>query len=715
MDDQNSTGSQLSAESGTSSKPDPGKALSKAAIAAEYASLGLSVAGTVSAFVSKQVAYAAAPISVSLFLSLLNRQRLNQQLAQQARLSAQQAQILNQLGEGLEPLQEKVTGLQGDVDAQAQVEHDRPDLAAKFTRDLDQARAATATQIEQLQAAISGSASQAQLAQLQTEFSEQQARLEDKLGQSQSLFEQVEGVQEQFQSYVQSHEAVHQGLGADAAAHVDALSQRLAWLEKQLKPPVSTPELAPEPELIAQPEPPLTSVTAPPPVATLFLNLGIDFGTRYTKVCFQNISDEQSEIIPFRPQTQNLSDALLLSQIGILPDGQLLAGLSESQWEELQLPDLKVLDGLKMRLADLDMEETQTGWRLEAFPELDEPEMVENLCAYYLSRVIQKSQAWVRENRSQLVANEIIGWSANVGVPVAYCDEQSVGDRFKRVLTLAWLLSNQPQTQVLTIQLLQEQMNELRQHTEEFVESFNCKAIPEIGAEAWSFFHSREAQDGYYLFFDIGDGTIDGCAFHFERRNGESHVEFYYAKVCPLGVRALGQSLSQELSLPIETINTLFHNEPHHQRLTQSPQRKAVQQMLANVIIQGGKIYDAHHPGEKIEVYKEKLHVFLGGGGSQIPFFERLPQDTYQEFGHRNSGIQGYEVRRLPASKKLTMNGISTKDFHRFSVAFGLATDYANFESAISLPRQMEREKPRRYSASVANQPIKFEDTKDSM
>ncbi len=491
------------------------------------------------------------------------------------------------------------------------------------------------------------------------------------------------------------------------------MNQRLAWLEKQLQqvrqpepPTLLPPTIAPEPA------PPSEPVAPPVEIATLFLNLGIDFGTRFTKVCFQNLSDEQSEIIPFRSEMPDLSDALLLSQIGVLPDGQLLAGLSESQWQELQLPDLKVLDGLKMRLADLDLGETQVGWRLENFPELDEPEMVENLCAYYLSRVMQKAQAWVREQRPQLVAEQIIEWSANVGVPVAYCDEQSVGDRFQRVLTLAWLLSNQPQTQVLTIQLLQEQMNGLRSQLKQAV---NCHAVPEIGAESWSFLNSREAQEGYYLFFDIGDGTIDGCAFNYERTDGEPQVEFYHGQVQPLGVRAIAQAVSTELNLSVEEVIAQFEHQAQDDGLARSDERKRILTMISQVVMRGGKAYAAHHPSEKDDAYQEKLTVFLGGGGSQLPFFQQLPAQTYQERSHRNYGILGYDVKLLPAPPQLQLNGLDPQDFHRFAVAFGLATDYANLAPALHLPTQVAENIPEVYAArSVGGDVTPYEDSRDA-
>jgi hypothetical protein len=53
------------------------------------------------------------------------------------------------------------------------------------------------------------------------------------------------------------------------------------------------------------------------------LNLGIDFGTRYTKICVRDTDrDESWVVIPGK--AKNLLDrALILSQVGIQHDGTL--------------------------------------------------------------------------------------------------------------------------------------------------------------------------------------------------------------------------------------------------------------------------------------------------------------------------------------------------------------------------------------------------------
>jgi hypothetical protein len=132
----------------------------------------------------------------------------------------------------------------------------------------------------------------------------------------------------------------------------------------------------------------------------------------------------------------------------------------------------------------------------------------------------------IRCNKPDLVKNQKIEWSANVGVPVEYCDSPAIA-RFKKVLSLAWLLSNEPQTELFTLESLGQRLDQLRSRIAD--NPIDCHAIPEISAEVWSCLNSREFDDGFYTFFDVGCGTLDGVSFRYWRDQGEPKVDFYSA------------------------------------------------------------------------------------------------------------------------------------------------------------------------------------------
>ena len=172
-----------------------------------------------------------------------------------------------------------------------------------------------------------------------------------------------------------------------------------------------------------------------------------------------------------------MEEALLPTKIGILLDGTLMTGTA-LEWQRNEDQVQTTVEFIKMRLAEFDLPQSSGSWQLETLPSgVSDAETVENLCAYYLSRVIIRAQDWIRRNKPDLIINQKIDWSANVGVSVEYCDSPAIA-RFKKALSLAWLLSNQPQTELMTLQNLHDRLKPLRATLEET--AIDCHAIPKL-------------------------------------------------------------------------------------------------------------------------------------------------------------------------------------------------------------------------------------------
>ncbi|MBV9387081.1 MAG: hypothetical protein JOZ78_11705 [Chroococcidiopsidaceae cyanobacterium CP_BM_ER_R8_30] len=75
---------------------------------AEYSSFAASVLGVVISTASRQVVYAAAPLSLSIFLNLLNRQRFEQQTQQSITAIRAQVEQQSQLNQAVSFLQQEV-------------------------------------------------------------------------------------------------------------------------------------------------------------------------------------------------------------------------------------------------------------------------------------------------------------------------------------------------------------------------------------------------------------------------------------------------------------------------------------------------------------------------------------------------------------------------------------------------------------------------------
>ncbi len=74
----------------------------------------------------------------------------------------------------------------------------------------------------------------------------------------------------------------------------------------------------------------------------------------------------------------------------------------------------------------------------------------------------------------------------------------------------------------MTIENLGDRMKPLRATLEET--AIDCHAVPEIAAEVWSLLNSREVDEGFYVLFDVGDGTLDGSSFRYWNDEGEKKV-----------------------------------------------------------------------------------------------------------------------------------------------------------------------------------------------
>jgi chromosome segregation ATPase len=402
------------------------------------------------------------------------------------------------------------------------------------------------------------------------------------------------------------------------------------------------------------------------------LNLGIDFGTSFTKVCFRDIAQDRSEIVIFSDRGIDLNEAIIPTKIGIATDGTLITGLTTTEWENRDRDIEKSIEFIKMRLLDLDITQQNEYWRLEHFSELDSSETIENLCAYYLCCIIKRTQAWIRQYKPDLILDRQVEWTANIGVPVEYYDSPAL-DRFEKVLSLAWLLSSEPLTESFTIETLGDRLQHLRTKLTE--KSLDCHAIPEISAEAWSFVNAVGSREGFYVFFDIGDGTLDGASFHYWRDGGEVKVDFYSSVVKPLGLNAISQALAAELDVSSVQVQQIITGENYLvlPEIKSSRSRRQIQQLVGRVAIEGKDNISNCQTIFKEFFLKDGLNMFIGGGGSQTSFYTNTILNTHTDFQHQNMGISNYNHKPIPIPGDLDLNGLKEEKFNRFAVAYGLS------------------------------------------
>ncbi|MGB3137829.1 MAG: hypothetical protein WBB18_13585 [Nodosilinea sp.] len=652
---------------------------------AEYAAVSASVTGAIISVATRQLIYGIAPLSIAAALNLANRRQwegqVEQQLAQTTTQVEQRFERLShrnkRIEQRLRALPQSASDISQGTDLQA-LREENSRLIQALADDIQSLRQSLAQQVTHSSLEVtSADLRQVQLSLAAVESLNVEARL-------QALEQQLSEVQ----TWKNSRSLAVAQLNTDFGqlrADLTQLRRQVEEMQARLKILSSEPEASTTSESLTEVTPPADFQWVPPQLPsaqnfTLEINLGIDFGTGFTKVCFRDLASDRSEVVTFTETDDiDLEQALLPTRVAILKDGTLVTGLTSAEWAKSQHPILRTIEFIKMRLAHLDLPE-EAEWRLDQIPELDNPETVENICAYFLCSVIIRAQEWIQHNRADLFINQTTRWSLNTGVPVAYCESPAL-DRFRRVLSLAWLLANTPSSkQSLTIDSLNQVGTYLRQWMQQNqANSLDCFTTPEISAAVWSFLSSRQALEKFYTFFDFGDGTLDGTAFRFWREDeGELKVDFYAGQVRPLGVTAFTQQTALELQASPEAIHQALldwlpaTNIDLHSNMRLCKTRRQVQQFVAAVVI-GGK--NQHRKNRGLVANNElgdQLDVFIGGGGGHNQFLESTVQATYNDFQHKNAGVPPYQIRRIPVPNNLSMNGLDSREFHRFAVAYGL-------------------------------------------
>ncbi|WP_042775870.1 hypothetical protein [Sinorhizobium fredii] len=444
------------------------------------------------------------------------------------------------------------------------------------------------------------------------------------------------------------------------------------------------------------------------PAARVSLNLGIDFGTSFTKVCYRDVGTEESGVVTFGGRTAE--SAVIPTIVAIDHKGRLFVGDDIPR-------GLKVvaIPYLKMRLAGEPIDEAQA---VAGF-DLKERHVVCALTSWFLASVIKRSQTWIEQQQKGRLKNRAPVWSANVGVPVEHFDSDALST-FEEALGVAWhwLKEDQlPSTIADAVAAYGQTVPALCDAVADF------HAVPEIAAAVQSFVTSREAAPGIYVYFDVGGGTLDGVAFDFINRNGERRINFYSGKVSALGLAAIGAVIGLDTRCPIDATEFDKHFTNGAQPFSDE-QAQRVRRLVAEVIMTAKRKdsrnwqkdaiqrsdTERKNVGPLLASRMQPLRIFVGGGGSQSAWYCAAITSTHGRFQHLNAGVPPYELCEVPRPVDLNMHGIADQDFRRFAISYGLSIPFGEGPD-LGLPSQFaDAEKPRQWQPPGG---VSYADSKD--
>jgi hypothetical protein len=72
-------------------------------------------------------------------------------------------------------------------------------------------------------------------------------------------------------------------------------------------------------------------------------------------------------------------------------------------------------------------------------------------------------------------------------------------------------------------------------------------------------------------------------------------------------------------------------------------------------------------------VERRPLYVFLGGGGSGSPFYERVILGTHSSRRMQDASIPPFQIVPMPPPPDFDFGTVPSTEYHRFAVAYGLS------------------------------------------
>lgn len=410
-----------------------------------------------------------------------------------------------------------------------------------------------------------------------------------------------------------------------------------------------------------------------------YWNIGLDFGTAFTKCVARNLATQEAFLVPLGNRSY-----LCPSEV-FWENGRLwLSG--DAGCEERGDP----VRYLKMALAETALGKT-AGARLDnRVPSASWIRWIERkgcpeiATLYFLARILQQARAFIVARAPDFDESKGDRCMVNLAVPVAHAQERVIASAFERCLRCAWRLARQSEVAHMSPQTIAATLQDWDAHEDDA----GCSIYPEVSANVQSYIKSRAGTDGLYLFADVGAGTIDISVFlYYTHPANVRPISYLAAGVVPLGsaviemraARRLARGRQQEFGELESQVRRIKEGHVSDAPEIMSAIRQAEQEIEDEVFYQVAPVLDEARRKIRREQWRT-LRTLWSGGGAEAPLYRRAVNRWFQlccAFSPEHSWIPVPSDLRWPSEMD---EPVRVNLFRRFAVAYGLSFDRVNLE-----------------------------------
>lgn len=333
---------------------------------------------------------------------------------------------------------------------------------------------------------------------------------------------------------------------------------------------------------------------------------------------------------------------------------------------------------------------------------------LENACAF-LALVIRHCRGWFLSEYRPLYQFHLLNWYVNVGLPARSYEDQDLVARFQRVAWAAANLASDADYREITRRgaaawLARWSGTGTSDSGERAFHLQDVAVIPEIAAQIAGMVQARSwdvLHRPYFILVDVGAGTLDSAFFAvLDGKDGAARrFVFYSSDVQPLGVinlhrartRWLMETLGALQPRPRKALDYLGRIDRMAYRYREIPEDigSYIGGTTNKLPRDANSVDDGFfHQGVLVEVcgcmgdgktrqrlgrdVLQALPLVIGGGGSRMRFYSRLPGAVNHRWRTRWNGAMSVEAERMVLPGDFEAKGLAPADHDRLSVAYGL-------------------------------------------
>ncbi len=377
--------------------------------------------------------------------------------------------------------------------------------------------------------------------------------------------------------------------------------------------------------------------------------IGFDFGTAYTKVAVGLL--DKVFPVDWNGVLNLQSHYLLPTEYSVLQGQRSYLGQHSSA-----TPDEVVAD-LKVPFIDAEISEPSIG-----------------RAAVFVALVLLYVRAWVYENHGAKLGESMLRWHLNIGAPSNGFEEDSRTAAYRRLAHSAWRLSLLPQVQINYAAASRLLGDASLVAPRDLVES---DVVPEFVAQLSGYTQSAQRQNGLHALIDVGGGTIDMVTFNVHHADGEDVFPFFVPKVEPLGTYGMlanrfGAEGAAEVVVDRD-VEQLISEDVFASAtgISIAEVQRRDQCFSKNIASElAGVLHQTRHRRYRLAPsWTTGLRTFVTGGGSNLTVYQRAIREC------STPGNCPLVLAQLPTHPKLDGYDGAPEEYHRLSVACGLATN----------------------------------------